>query len=116
MLQGMKPNSDSIDEMLFGLKKVEGVGEQKREDLTKLVGLRNSAAVHPELSGVADKYNQRLLDNLAEIYMKPNVSPLLPNAPSYQVPLFKGRGGQVGQFHDAMKALEEGVDLFRGQS
>ena len=115
MLQGLKPNSESIDEMLFGLKKVEGVAPQKREDLTKLVGLRNSAMEHAELGPLTDKYNQRLFDSLAEIYMSPSVSPLIPNAPSYQLPMFKGRGGKVGQFHSALTSLEKGLDLVKEQ-
>lgn len=97
IMQGMKAKTSDVDDMMFALRKVNVGDPAKREELTRLQSLRGMAQLKNDAAR-EDVFNQRLLDNLAEIYLNPNVT------------VQKRRGGRVGAFYNALKELESGVN------
>jgi hypothetical protein len=96
IIQGAKAKTDDVDELMFALRKVEVGDPAKRRELSRLQSLRGVAQLKADPVR-EDVFNQRLLDNLAEIYLNPQVKEM------------KRRGGRVGAFYDAMKELEGGL-------
>lgn len=75
MFQGEIPTHADRDDLLWGLRHVEGVPPEHREALTILKNKRDLASESGDLDASAE-FDRALLDRLAEIYTNPGIRPI----------------------------------------